>query len=164
MGSLVATIRYPAGHSADDWGFIIASAQAAGVPDGDVVYMFANKVIINGSSLDRTNYLSDRKARRLARGKQKITVQAPSVWIPTHSMTELNACNAYLTAWMAKDHAPVYLWIRTKVSGSWVYYDFPSVTGAMTDYLMGYVDKNTDNLERMFLKTITFSNAYTGGA
>lgn len=160
---MVATIRYPPGHSSADWGFILASAESSGVPDGDVVYMFANKVLINGASLDRTNYISDRKARRLARGKNKINVQAPSVWIPTHSMAELNTCNAYLTAWMAKGHAPIYLWIRTKFSGSWVYYDFPNVSGTMTDYLMGYLDKNQDILEQMFLKTIAFSNAYTGG-
>lgn len=161
---MVLTIRYPAGHSSSDWGFIITSAESSGAPDGDGVYMFANKVIVNGNNLDRTNYLSDRKARRLARGKNKITVQAPSVWIPTHSMTELNACNAYISDWQDKSHAPVYLWIRTKVSGSWVYYDFPNVSGTMVDYLMGYVDKNNDVLEQMFLKTIHFSNAYTGGS
>jgi len=161
---MVATIRYPVGHSAADWGFVLASAQAAGIPDGNVLYMFANKIIINGASLDRTNYLSNRKARRLARGKNKISVQAPSVWIPTHSMTELNACNAYLNAWMAKNHAPIYLWIRTKVGASWVYYDFPTVSGSMVDYLMCYLDKNQDILERMFLKTMSLSNAYTGGA
>ena len=164
MSNMVATIRYPAGHSSTDWGFILASAQAAGVPDGDVIYMFANKVTVNGVSLDKTNYFSNRKARRLARGRTKISVQAPSVWIPTRSMTELNACNAYLSDWQDKSHAPVYLWIRTKVASSWVYYDFPNVSGGMVDYLMGYVDKNSDVLGQLFLKTVHFSNAYTGGA
>ena len=161
---MVATIRYPAGHTATDWGVIIASAESSGVNDGDVVYVFANKVIVNGVNLDKTNYFSNRKARRLARGKNKITVQIPSAWIPTHSMAELNTCNAYISDWQDKSHAPVYLWIRTKFSGSWVYYDFPSSTGSMVDYLMGYVDKNQDILEQMFLKSLTFSNAYTGGS
>ena len=161
---MVATIRYPVGHSTADWGFILSSAVSGGAPDGDVLYLFANKVIINKKSLDRTNFLSDRKARRLARGKKRFDVQAPSVWIPTRSMAELNTCNSYLEAWSVKAHAPVYLWIRTKFSGSWVYYDFPSVSGTMVDYLMGYVDNDTDILEQLFLKTIKFSNAYTGGS
>jgi len=78
-------------------------------------------------------------------------------------MTELNVCNLYLDNWMAKGHAPVYLWIRTKVSSSWVYYDFPNEAGTMVDYLMGYVDTDTDDLDQLFLKTIRFSNAYQGG-
>ena len=161
---MVATIRYPVGHSSDDWGFILSSAESAGAPDGDVIYFFANKIKINKKSLDKTNYTSKRKARRLARGRRRYDIQAPSVWIPTRSMTELNACNAYLEAWAEDGHAPIYLWIRAKVSASWVYYDFPNVSGTMVDYLLGYVDVDDDDLSDMFLKSIKFSNAYTGGS
>ena len=156
-------IRYPVGHDSGDWGLILADEESAGAPAGNVVYLFANKVKVTKKAMDKTNYTSNRKARRLARGKIKIDVQAPSVWIPTRSMTELNACNAYINLWMAKDHAPIYLWIRTYVSASWVNYDFPDVDGTMVDYLMGYLDVNDDDLDALFLKSIKFSNAYTGG-
>ncbi len=159
----MTTIRYPVGHDSNDWGFILSSGNAAGIPSGDVIYLFANNVKVNKKSLDKTNYTSKRKARKLKRGKRKFNVQAPSCWIPTRSMTELNQCNAYLEAWDQAGHAPIYLWIRTGGPGSWVYYDFPDIEGNMVDYLMGYVDVDDDNLAEMFLKSIKFSNAYTGG-
>ena len=156
-------IRYPVGHSSTDWGLILSSGNAAGIPSGDVIYLFANKVKVNKATLDKTNYTSNNKARRLARGKKKLNVSAPSVWVPTRSMTELNACNAYLNAWAQNGHAPIYLWIRTKVVATWVYYDFPDVDGSMVNYLMGYVDVDDDDLDQLFLKSLKFSNAYTGG-
>ena len=161
---MTATIRYPVGHSSADWALILADAEASGVPDGNVIYLFANEIKINKKSLDKTNYASKRKARKLKRGKKRIDVNAASVWIPTRSMTELNACNAYLETWDQEGHAPIYLWIRTKVSTSWVYYDFPDVDGSMVDYCMGYVDFDGDTLGEMFLKSMKFSNAYTGGS
>jgi len=159
----MTTIRWPASHSADDWGFILSSGNAAGIPSGDVGYFFANKVRVNKKSLDKTNFTSKRKARKLKRGRKRIDVQAPSVWIPSRSMAQLNIINGYLEAWDQAGHAPIYLWIRTKVSSSWVYYDFPDVDGTMVDYLMGYVDVDDDDLDQVFLKSIKFSNAYTGG-
>ena len=157
-------IRYPVGHSSTDWGLVLSSGNAAGIPSGDVIYFLANKVKVNKKSLDKTNFTSKRKARRIARGKRKISVSAPSVWIPTRSMTELNACNAYLEAWAQDGHAPIYLWIRTKVVATWVWYHFPNVSGTMIDYLMGYVDVDGDDLDQLFLKSLAFSNAYTGGS
>lgn len=159
----MTTIRYPVGHSSADWGCILSSGNTAGIPSGDVIYLFANKVRVNGKSLDKTNRTTKRKARRLARGRTHDDVQIPSAWIPTRSMTELNACNAYIRAWRKEGHAPIYLWIRTKVSTSWVYYDFEDVDGNATNYLMGYIDMNSDDLDQVFLKSIKFSNAYTGG-
>jgi hypothetical protein len=163
---MVATIRYPSGHSADDWGLIISSAVAAGIPDGDVVYMFVNPGSYSDQrvSQDKTNRTSGRRARRRARGRVLVDARAHDVWIPSRSMTELNTLNGYLDSFMDKDHAPVYMWVRTKDAAAWVWKDFPDVDGNEVDYLMGYLDINRDVIGDAFLKTIKFSNAYQGGS
>lgn len=161
---MAPTIRYPTGHSSNDWALILSSAVNEGAPDGDVVYLFANKVFINRRSQDKTTRSSNRKSRRLARGQVEINITAPRIWIPTRSVAELNTLNSYLSDWKDKDHAPIYIWIRAKYSGSWVWVDFPAVDGSMVDYLMGYLDYDNDELGQMFLKSLKFSNAYTGGA
>lgn len=161
---MVLSIVYPAGHSSSDWGFIISAGISGGAPDSTAIFMFANKILVNKKRINKKHLKSNRGARQVPRAKIDIMVNAPSVWIPTHSMTELNACNNALETWSAKGHAPVYLWIRTKVSESWVYYDFPNVSGTMVDYLTGYVIMDEDELGPSFMKRIIFSHAYTGGA
>ena len=159
---MTLTIAYPPGHSSTDWGVIISDGENAGAPDDNAIYLFSKKVIRNKKTMDKTNLLSDRKAKRKARGKISINMNLPSIFIPTRSMTEVNLIGAKIDTWMAKGHAPIYMWIRTKVSGSWVYMDFPLQNGTQVDYLMGYIDSWTDDIDEFFLAKCMFSNAYEG--
>ena len=157
------TIIYPAGHSSTDWGVILSTTETAGAPSGSIIYLFTNKVVRPKISQDKTNLLSNRKAHRRARGKVKISVDLPSIFIPDRSIDSVNLISTYVDPLMAKNANPSFIWIRSKVAGVWKYMKFPSVTGTQVNYLMGYIEMWTDDISEFFMAKLKFGVAYTGG-